>query len=105
MGISEGALKQWERYEKPPFVHLYPVIIRFLGYEPWPEPRRLSEALLAERRRRGQNIKTAAEAAGIDEGTWRRWERGEWRPMRASTAAVNNWLGYDAWDAFPGDVK
>lgn len=51
-------------------------IIRFLGYDPFPEPTNRSERLLAKRRAMGWSIKEAARQRGVDEGTWRAWERG-----------------------------
>jgi hypothetical protein len=95
----------WEREERPPFVGAFPQIIRFLGCDPWPTPATLAEALLAERRRRGQRIEQAASAIGVDAGTWRRWERREWKPTRRTLPAINDWLGYDVSQAFPDDVR
>lgn len=92
MDVDWKTLMWWERDEREPFVSVYPAIIRFLGYEPWEEPQTLGEALLAERRRRGIRIDQAAELVGVDEGTWRRWERGEWKPTRRTAAAVETFL-------------
>ncbi|MFZ5684278.1 MAG: helix-turn-helix domain-containing protein [Pseudomonadota bacterium] len=95
----------WERDEREPFVHLYPGVIRFLGYEPWPKPTYLREALLAERRRRGWSLAQAAQALGVDEGTWRRWESGEWRPMARATQALSALLGLSIKRHFPNEVR
>ncbi len=102
---DEKTLMWWERDQRPPFVHAYPGIIRFLGYEPWPAPQTLGEALLAERRRRGLPIKQAAQELGVDEGSFRRWERGQWKATRRTAPAINAWLGTDIRDAFPSDVR
>ena len=91
----------WERDERPPYVSGYPGIIRFLGYEPWPEPRSLAETLLAERRRRGLSIAAAATAAGVDEGTWRHWERGDWKVTRHTRPVLDQFLGFDTASVFP----
>ena len=105
MGFDEKTLMWWERDERPPYVHAYPTLIHFLGYEPWPAPTCLAEALLAERRRRGLSIERAAHEVGVDEGTWRRWERKEWKPMRMAARAINQLLGIDVERAFPNDVR
>lgn len=95
----------WERDEREPFVSAYPAIIQFLGYEPWPEPTTLAEALKVERRRRGLEIRAAAALASADEGTWRRWERGEWKPTRRTAAALAVSLKFDFVTAFPKDFR
>jgi DNA-binding XRE family transcriptional regulator len=52
-----------------------PAIIRFLGYDPFPEAASLSDRLAVARRANGWTIKQAAEQLGVDEGTWGRWEK------------------------------
>lgn len=95
----------WERDAWPPRVSAYPAIIRFLGFEPWPEPKTLASALLAERRRRGLEVRKAADLIGVDAGTWRRWERGEWKPTRRTLPALGHLLERRIADAFPSDVR
>lgn len=82
----------WERDEREPCISQYPAIIAFLNEEPWPEPRTLPERLLAYRRRNGLPIVAAARLYGADEGTWRRWERGEWRPQSRHRQHLNQLL-------------
>ena len=95
----------WKRDARPPFVHAYPKIIQFLGYEPWPSPETLAEALLAERRRRGLSVETSAKIIGIDPGTWLRWERGEWKPTRGSVPGIDAFLRMDTKRTFSADVR
>jgi hypothetical protein len=95
----------WERNVREPFVSFYPAIIRFLEYEPWPEPTTLAEALLAERRRRGMEIRRIAALIGVDEGTWRRWERREWKPTKLSVPALDRLLGTSVASLFSADVR
>ena len=71
---------------------MYPSIITYLGSEPWPEPKKLGERLVAERRRRGLAVRLAAIVIGVDEGTLARWESGEWRPQNASWKKVGRFL-------------
>ena len=99
LGASEATVMWWER-DHAPVVGAYPAIIRFLGYEPWPKPQTLAEALLAERRRRGLSIKAAARSAGVDDGTWRKWERGEWKVTQVTRAALDQLLNVDTARAF-----
>jgi transcriptional regulator with XRE-family HTH domain len=105
LGVDERTLRWWERDDRSPIVSAYPNIIAYLGYEPWPEPSTLGEALLAERRRRGGEIRVAAELVGVDEGTWRRWERGVWKPNSVSVPKIDSLLGYSVKGRFPNDVR
>ncbi len=92
LGVDPKTLMWWERDERLPVVHAYPAILSLLGYEPWPEPASLPEALLAERRRRGLSVERAAREVGVDPGTWLRWERGEWRPTRPAKVMLAQFL-------------
>lgn len=105
MGVDWKTLMWWERDEREPNVSAYPAVIAYLSYEPWEEPRTLGEALLAERRRRGLRIDQAAALVGVDEGTWRRRERGEWRPMRTTTQVLDTFLALPVAATFPECVR
>jgi len=93
LGCDAKTLMWWERNELPPYVCAYPAIIAFIGREPWDEPTTLADALLAFRRRRGLEIRKAAALIGVDEGTWGRWERREWKPMQRSSRMLDQVLG------------
>jgi DNA-binding XRE family transcriptional regulator len=105
MGVDWKTLMWWERDEREPFVSAYPAIIAFLGYEPWEEPRDLGSALLAARRRRGLRVDQAAKLVGVDEGTWRRWERGEWKPRSRTIPSLNLLLCRTVAAALPADLR
>ncbi|MDI1325566.1 MAG: helix-turn-helix transcriptional regulator [Brevundimonas sp.] len=93
VGVDPKTWTWWEGDERAPYVHQYPAIIQYLGYEPWPEPQSLAEKLLAQRRRRGLSIKRAGELTGVDEGTFGRWESGEWQPQPRSLRLIGRFLG------------
>ncbi|WP_425281572.1 helix-turn-helix domain-containing protein [Peiella sedimenti] len=95
----------WERDEREPFIHFYPALIAYLGYEPWSEPNSLGERLRLERRRRGVRIDQAARLVGVDEGTWRRWERGEWRVARGSVPDLSAFLRCRIATAYPSAIR
>ncbi|UTP39748.1 helix-turn-helix domain-containing protein [Phenylobacterium sp. LH3H17] len=105
MGVNEWTYTNWEKAYYEPLDRFYPAIIGFLGYEPWPEPTTLGEALQAERRRRGLPVKRAAALVGVDEGTWSRWERGEWKPMTRARDVIDAFLQLSTKAVFPGEVR
>lgn len=53
-----------------------PGIIKFLGYDPFPEPQTLGERLAAKRRMLGLSRKELAKRLGVDEETLARLETG-----------------------------
>jgi len=74
-----------------PSIESVPAIVRFLGYDPFPEPTTLAQLLLAKRREMGWSMKEAAEAVGVDPGTWGNWECVQailYRQHRASVARL-----------------
>ena len=81
LGVIEATVVHWEAGIQPE-PRYYPAIIRFLGYEPWPEPASLPGTLRAARLRQGLSIAAAASAIQADEGTWGKWERGTAQPSR-----------------------
>jgi len=92
LGVDPKTYMWWERDEREPYVHQYPAIIAFLGYESWANPTCLAEQLVAARRRRGLSIRQAAATLGVDEGTFGRWETGAWRPQQRSQGYVDAFL-------------
>ena len=76
LGVNPWTVLNWEKDHTEPPIESMPAIIRFLGYDPFPEPKSLVERLLAKRRAMGWSIKEAARQLGVDEGTWGDWERG-----------------------------
>jgi DNA-binding XRE family transcriptional regulator len=105
MGVSWKSLMWWERNEVEPGPSFYPALIGFLGYEPWPEPQTLAEALLAERRRRGLNRRAAAQLMGIDETTIGYWERGEWKATKRTLPMLDAFLRCSVRRCFPDGVR
>jgi transcriptional regulator with XRE-family HTH domain len=77
LGVVPSALLNWEKGRKEPSIRAIPVVLGFLGYDPFPEPRTLPERLLAKRRSMGWTIREAARHAGVDPTTWGDWERGK----------------------------
>ena len=91
LGVNTWTYILWEQDRSQATVRYYPAIFSFLGYEPYAAPVTLPEQIAAQRRRLGLTLKEASSAIGVDEGTFQRWETGEWKP-RMSQEAVRAFL-------------
>ena len=91
LAIDVGTYANWENDRTEPVTRYYPAIFRFLGYDPFPAPITLAERIASKRRMLGLSLKQAAQLVGVDEGTFLRWERGEWKP-RMSGPAIERFL-------------
>ena len=77
VGVNTWTILNWEKGRTEPPIASIPDIIQFLGYDPFLQPKNLPQFLLTRRRAMGWSIKDAAEAVGVDPGTWGNWERGQ----------------------------
>jgi DNA-binding transcriptional regulator YiaG len=59
------------------------------------EPTTLPRRIASQRRRLELTLKEASCAIGVDEGTFHRWKRGEWKP-RMSQEAIQTFLAWRA---------
>lgn len=69
MGVSKATVWLWEASRVEPEVFMYPAIIAFLGYDPFPEPKSRGEAIWKARVMRGWTKKELARQARVDEQT------------------------------------
>jgi len=65
IGIKLDALLNAELGHTEPRIESIPLIVRFLGYCPFPAPESLPERMLAKRREMGWTMKEAARQMGI----------------------------------------
>jgi DNA-binding transcriptional regulator YiaG len=77
LATDEWSVINWEKGRTVPKVYRLPSIIRFLGYNPLPEPRTIAERLVAKRLELGWSRKVASRHLGIDQSTLRDWEQGK----------------------------
>ena len=76
MGIDVFTYLTWETGKvKNPEIRLWKPIIKFLGYDPYGEPKDFAERLKAYRRKHGLSQKKLAQIVGCDEGLLARWEK------------------------------
>jgi DNA-binding XRE family transcriptional regulator len=76
LGINVWTYLLWENDRAEPTVRYWPKLIGLLGYDPNPSPKSWQDRLKTKRRALGLTVKAAAQMAGVDEGTFSRWERG-----------------------------
>jgi len=92
LGVSASTVLNWERIKTEVPVQAVPAVVRFLGYDPFPVPTTLSERMQAKRRHMGWSIQDAAQALGVDEGTWGAWEREAVKPWPRYQALLDTFL-------------
>ena len=86
IGVNAWTVLGWEHNRHFPPADLMPAIIRFLGREPWPEPRSLGDRLRAERLRRGLTQAQAAVFMRVSRESVADWEIGR-APCHHATRA------------------
>jgi transcriptional regulator with XRE-family HTH domain len=79
LGVSQGTFYNWERGRSEPEFRFLPAIIRFLEYDPTPEPLSLGDRIKATRHRQGISQGELARRLDLDPSTVTAWERGEVR--------------------------
>ena len=77
LGADTTTVTNWELGHTAPALRWMPGIIRFLGYDPRPEPRTIGEALKHYRHSRGMTQEELAVRLEVDPSTLARWEREE----------------------------
>jgi transcriptional regulator with XRE-family HTH domain len=85
IGVSEATIWNWECHESSPQIHVLPQVIRFLGYNPFPQPESLAEKLVMSRKALEVTQKETAKRLGIDPTTLARQERGQSRRLFSNT--------------------
>lgn len=88
LGVTGATVGHWETGQTFPSVRGIAAVLRFLGYNPFPEPAGIPERLLAKRRATGWSIREAAAELGVDPTTWGEWEHGRVILFRAHRILV-----------------
>ena len=92
LGVNEWTYHNWETNKVEPMTSMYPRIIDFLGYYPFPEPQTLGERILSYRRYSGHSLKRLAVMLGVDAATVARWESGTIPHLEAHRRAIEEFL-------------
>lgn len=80
LGINTWTYILWESDRTAPSIGMWPRILSFLGYDPFPPAVTLGEQLVTARRRLGLSRMRLARRVEIDEGTLALWENGMSKP-------------------------
>jgi DNA-binding XRE family transcriptional regulator len=88
IGVDVCTINNWERQRTAPEIRQMSEIIRFLGYDPLPQPTDLKERIMRFRMRQGMTQKELAKWLGIDPATLASWETGRHRPSRRSLRLI-----------------
>jgi DNA-binding transcriptional regulator YiaG len=92
LGANTWTVLHWEHRRHAPACRFFPSVIRFLGQEPWPEPRSIADRLRAERLRRGLSCGQIAALLEVDEGSIGAWEGGDGPHHKIAKAKVEAFL-------------
>lgn len=88
-------VNNWERNRCQPRLCLFPKIVQFLGYNPFPNEAKhtICEAIRAYRLMHGLSQKRMAKTLGIDPTTLARWEKGASKPGEELKKKLDGLLG------------
>lgn len=93
IGVAYGTLRKWESGDTAEVaIRYWPGVIRFLGYDPMPEPQTLGEKLQAARRRCGLSQEKLAKLIGVHESTIYGWESRGRRPIGGAVRKLKRFL-------------
>ncbi|MPZ29576.1 MAG: helix-turn-helix domain-containing protein [Rhodospirillales bacterium] len=96
MGVSADTIVNWEKDRARPVPSQFKPVVAFLGYDPTPVTASLAERFEAKRRSLGATIDQVAQYLGWDEGSLRRYLRGEWQLSCERADALEEFLGLTA---------
>lgn len=92
MGVTKETVANWEKDRTKPVPSQFKPVVAFLGYDPTPAPTSLAERFEAKRRGLGATLDQVAQYLGWDEGSLRRYLKGEWRLTADRKEALQRFL-------------
>lgn len=95
MGVSAETVGNWEKDKTKAIPSQFKPVVTFLGYDPTPVTASLAERFEAKRRSLGVTVDQAAQYLGWDEGSLRRYLRGQWRLSRERADGLEQFLNLD----------
>ena len=98
LGVSPETLTNWEMGRREPQPESIPAIIRFLSYDPFPEPGSFGERLSQERMRRGLSRRGLGALVRVDKARLGRWEEGRSKPSPIVAGRIATFFGWSESD-------
>ncbi len=92
LGCRAATLGSWEKGRVAPDVRFWPKILRYLGYDPRPEPAAFGGQIRAAREAAGLSHRELARRLNLDPGTIAAWERSE-----MGRAYSRTWWVFERW--------
>jgi DNA-binding transcriptional regulator YiaG len=88
IGVCKGTIIHWENNKGGSCAPDVPAIIKFLGYDPFPDPGGLINEMKQWRVRSGLSTTEAAGLLGMEGATWAYWEQGARKPGKRTVKAI-----------------
>jgi transcriptional regulator with XRE-family HTH domain len=85
IGCGPLTFLHWEKGRVAPDACFWPAILRFLGYDPRPEPAAFGGRIKAAREAEGLSARELARKLGLAPDTLSAWEQGEMSPAYSRT--------------------
>ncbi|NJO32214.1 MAG: helix-turn-helix domain-containing protein [Rhodospirillales bacterium] len=93
MGVNVWTYLNWETDQTAPCVAYMPLVVRYLGDDPFGRAETFGGWVRAARRRRGWTRRELGKRLALNSSTIKQWETGECRPRRRNMAKVEAVLG------------
>jgi transcriptional regulator with XRE-family HTH domain len=94
-GVAEATIWNWERQRTQPEIRFIAPIIKFLGYDPLPQPESFPEKLKVYRLRLGMSQDKLAFKLGVDTTTISGWELCKYKPITGYQKMIYTILSID----------
>ena len=82
LGLKRRTINKWECNRGTPCARDVPVIVRFLNFDPFPQPHTFEEKMWYWRMHNGLSAHAASRLLGVGSATWAAWERGAQKPSK-----------------------
>jgi transcriptional regulator with XRE-family HTH domain len=93
IGVNPWTYLIWETGKTVPCLTYMPLVVRYLGRDPYGEPETFGAWVRASRRRLGLTRTALARRLELNPSTVKQWEKGECRPWRRNIVKLEAVLG------------
>jgi DNA-binding transcriptional regulator YiaG len=93
LNLGEDTITYWENHRAVPMINHYPLVIKFLGYNPCEvEDNSLVSKLVQFRKIQGLSCKKLGKLLSVDASTIRSWELDKCKPQDRNLKKINKLL-------------